>query len=207
MYQHRGIDMCRSQAHLLLACFAILLMPASVLASLPILDTCAECHGTDGMGQGIPMVPVIAAIPAEHIEDAIFAYQDGARRCANIPRMCETVATLSDSEVTELADYYAGKARVSSDQEFDKKLATEGALVHQTLCATCHLSPDSEDLANAVGIPLHGQRLDYLRYAIKAYLGGDREVQFKAMADALGELRPGDIDALVNYYSSYRPVP
>jgi len=198
--------MCRSNARLLLACFAALLLPVFVLASSPILETCAECHGTDGMGQGLPMVPVIAGIPVEHIEDAILAYVDGARRCVNVPRMCETVARLSESEVTEVAEYYAGKTRVSSGQEFDKDLAADGAQVYQHHCATCHLSPDSEDAAHAVGIPLHGQRLDYLRYAIEAYLGGDREVQFKAMADALGVLGPNDIEALVNYYASYRPV-
>jgi cytochrome c553 len=53
---------------------------------------------------------------------------------------------------------------------------------------------------------LHGQRADYLRYAIDAYISGDREVQFEAMGQELGELRPGDIDALVNFFSSYRPA-
>ncbi len=151
------------------------------------------------------MVPVIAGIPAEHIEDAILSYVDGARSCAHEPRMCETVAMLSESQVTEVADYYAGKERGSSGQEFDRDLAARGALLYQQHCALCHVSPDSEDAAYAVGIPLHGQRLDYLRYAIEAYLGGDREAQFEAMMHELRELRPDDVDALVNYFASYRP--
>ncbi len=199
-----GTDMCRSRTQLLLAYFAILILPASVLASPPTWDTCDECHGTDGMGKGDPMVPVIAGIPAEHIEEAIFAYVDGARRCVREPRMCETVAALSESEVAEVAAYYAGKERGSPGEEFDKDLAAEGAVLHQRHCSLCHLPPDHEDVAYAVGIPLHGQRSEYLRFAIEAYFAGDRESLLEAMADKIRNLEAGDLGVLVNYYSSYR---
>jgi len=43
-----------------------------------------------------------------------------------------------------------------------------------------------------------------LRYAIEAYFGGDREALVEKMAHAIRELKPGDLGALVNYYSSYR---
>jgi cytochrome c553 len=198
--------MRRSQTHLLLACFSILFLPVSAPASSPILETCAECHGVDGMGQGLAMVPLIAGIPAEHIEDAILSYVDGVRRCTHEPRMCETVASLSESEVAEVAEYYAGKTRGASAEESDGELAAQGERVYNEHCSACHVSPDSEEAAYAVGIPLHGQRADYLRYAIDAYISGDREVQFEAMGQELGELRPGDIDALVNFFSSYRPA-
>ncbi len=203
--------MNRSQVRLLLTYFALLMssvacsfMPGSVLASQPTLDTCIECHGSDGMGQGLAMVPVIAGMPAGHIEEAIFAYVDGARSCVREPRMCETVAALSESQVTEFAEYYAGQVRGSSREEFDKDLAAEGAVLHQRHCSLCHLPPDHEDVAYAVGIPLHGQRSEYLRYAIEAYLAGDRESLLDAMADEIGKLVPGDLGVLVNYYSSYR---
>lgn len=197
--------MCRFLPLLLRACIAGLLMPIPLFASTAILERCAECHGSDGMGQGLPMVPVIAGIPVDHIEDAIESYLLGARRCVNEPRMCDTVATLSESEVTEVAEYYAAMARGSSGQEFDQNLAARGELVYREYCANCHLSPESEDAPYAVGIPLHGQRLDYLRYAIEAYRTGDRKAQFKPMRDALGKLGSDDIEALVNYFASYRP--
>jgi cytochrome c553 len=141
--------------------------------------------------------------PAGHIEEAIFAYVDGARRCVREPRMCETVAELSESEVAEVAKHYAGMVRGSSREEFDKDLAAEGALLHRRHCSRCHLSPEDEDVADAVGIPLHGQRSEYLRYAIETYLSGDRESLLEEMAEQIGELVPGDLGVLVNYYSSY----
>lgn len=197
--------MCRSRTHRLLAYIALLILPAPVLAAPAIFDPCIECHGDDGMGDGKVMVPVLAGIPAGHIQEAIFAYVDGARRCVREPRMCETVAALSESEVAEVAEYYAGKPRGSSREAFDKDLAAEGALLHKRHCSRCHVSPDDEDVAEAVGIPLHGQRSEYLRFAIEAYLTGYRESLVEAMAEEIEKLVPGDLGVLVNYYSSYRP--
>jgi cytochrome c553 len=169
-----------------------------------VVQTCAECHGIDGMGLGSPMVPVIAGIPTGHIEEAIYAYVDGARNCVREPRMCETVAALSDSEVTDVAEYFAAQQRGSPREEFDPKLAAEGELLHQQHCSSCHLPPDHKNVADAIGFPLHGQRPEYLRYAIEAYFSGDREALLEAMAEQIRSLRPGDLGALVNYYSSYR---
>jgi len=74
------------------------------------------------MGQGFAMVPVIAGMPAAHIKEAIFAYVDGASHCVREPRMCETVAALSESQVTEFAEYYAGKERGSPGEQFDQDI-------------------------------------------------------------------------------------
>jgi cytochrome c553 len=196
--------MSRSRVHFLLVCFALLVLPMSVIAAPATVDKCAECHGVDGMGSGRAMVPVIAGIPAGHIEEAIYAYVDGARRCIREPRMCETVAALSEPEVTELAEYYAGLVRGSPQEEFNSDLAAEGEVLHQQFCSICHLPPDHEDVAQAVGIPLHGQRSEYLRFAIEAYFAGDRVALVQTMAERIQNLQAGDLGALVNYYSSYR---
>ena len=200
-----------SRPYLVLTYFTLLIspaacsiLPASVFASQSTLETCNECHGPDGMGGDNPMDPVIAGIPATHIEEAIFAYVDGARHCVREPRMCETVAGLADSKVAEFAEYYAGQVRGSSREEFDKDLAAEGAVLHERHCSRCHLPPDHEDVANAVGIPLHGQRSEYLRFAIETYFAGDRESLLETMADNILKLEDGDLTLLVNYYSSYR---
>ena len=196
--------MSLSRFHWFLVNFALLFLPVCVISAPPAVESCAECHGSDGMGQGRAMVPVIAGIPAGHIEEAIYAYVDGARRCVREPRMCETVAALSESDVTELAEYYAGLERSSPQEEFNRELAAEGELLHKQHCSICHLPPDDEGVDNAIGIPLHGQRSEYLRYAIEAYFAGDREALVQTMADRIQALQAGDLSALVNYYSSYR---
>ena len=196
--------MCRFRIAPLLLCLMFVTPPTSVLASNLTLEVCTDCHGTDGMGRSDPTYPVIAGMPAGHIEEAIFAYLDGARQCVSEPRMCEAVAALSESAVEEAAEYFAGQVRGPTHEEFDKELAAQGSILYQRHCAACHLPPHDENVASAIGIPLQGQRSDYIRFAIKAYLDGDREALLEAMAHELRELGEDDLDALVNYFSSYR---
>jgi len=187
-----------------------LIIALACLVALPLhaapasLEQCVECHGDDGMGHGKPMIPVIAGMPAEHIEEAIFAYVDGARRCTREPRMCEVVAALSEDEIFELADYFAAQTRASADEDFDASLAAEGEVLHQKHCSSCHVPPDDERVASALGIPLHGQRSEYLRYAIESYFSGDREALLPTMANRVLLLEPGDLGALIHYYASFR---
>lgn len=177
---------------------------APLLAGEPALQACFACHGADGMGRANPTIPVIAGIPAAHIEEAIYAYVDGARQCVREPRMCETVAALSEAEVSAVAKYFAGQVRTYNREDFDAELAAKGAVLHERHCGACHVPPHDEDVAYAIGIPLHGQRPDYIRYAIGAYFRGKREPLLDTMAHEIQQLDTGDFDALVNYYSSYR---
>lgn len=188
----------------LLSRLALLALAVALPASPSVLDSCTDCHGSDGMGRSDPMIPVIAGMPSGHIEEAIFAYIDGARRCVAEPRMCAAVARLSAPEVLEVADYFAAQQRGSPKEAFDPALAAVGARLHRQHCSTCHLPPHDDDVAYAVGIPLHGQRPGYIRYAINAYLDGDREALLEAMARQLQQLEPSDLEALVNHYASYQ---
>lgn len=190
------------RSRMLLFLLVSLTAPLAVAVEAP--EACIECHGVDGMGKADPMIPVIAGMPAAHIEEAIYAYIDGARRCVREPRMCETVAALSQAEVTAAAEYYAARVRNYNREPFDKELAAKGAVLHERHCGACHVPPDDEDVAYAIGIPLHGQRPDYIRYAIDAYFSGKREPLLDTMAHEIQQLEPADIDALVNYYASYR---
>ena len=187
-----------------LAGLAALLLSMPVPGAEPFLETCFDCHGADGMGKADPMYPVIAGIPAAHIEEAIYSYIDGARQCIREPRMCETVAALTESEVSAAAEYFSGLVREYNLEDFDAELAAKGAILHERHCGACHVPPHDEDAAYAIGIPLHGQRPDYIRYAIGAYFGGKREPLLDTMAHEIQQLDGDDFDALVNYYSSYR---
>ena len=184
--------------------FFLLLFTAPFVAAEEFLEACFGCHGADGMGKADPMIPVIAGMPAAHIEEAIYAYIDGARQCIREPRMCETVAALSEPEVSAAAEYFAAQVRNYNREEFDEELAAKGAMLHERHCGACHVPPHDEDVAYAIGIPLHGQRPDYIRYAIGAYFGGKREPLLDTMAHEIRQLEPADFDALVHYYSSYR---
>lgn len=181
----------------------MLLLSAGAVAAPAALEACRVCHDEDGSGVGKPFVPIIAGIPAVHIEEALYAYKDGARQCVKVPVMCDTAKILSDDDIAALAEHYGALQRYSHAATFDEGLAKQGEELHRHLCARCHLAPDDPDVDEALGIPLHGQRADYLQYALEAYLTGIRENLLPEMEEKISGLDDADVKALVNYYVSY----
>ncbi len=71
------------------------------------------------------------------------------------------------------------------------------------LCAACH---GETGHARMPGVPnLAGQRLDYLRDALKQYRDGRRNVP--VMRAAIGPLNAAELDALARWYSAQPPQP
>jgi len=176
----------------------------SAVAEPPgIVAACKSCHAEDGAGVGKQVVPIIAGMPAVHIEEALYAYKDGARQCLEEPVMCETTMLLTDEEIADLAEYYGALERPSLLVKTDAGLAALGEPVHRTLCGRCHVPPDDPDVADVLGPPLHGQREDYLRYALESYLSGTRENLLGEMEEKISLLDDGDVEALAHYYGSY----
>jgi len=178
-------------------------MAGTVQAAPAIVEACKACHAEDGAGVGKANVPIIAGMPAVHIEEALYAYKDGARQCLEEPVMCDTVVLLGDENIADLAEHYGALPRRSLDEPFDAELAAIGEKVHQKLCARCHLPPDNPDVDDMLGPPLHGQRSAYLSYALEAYLSGTRENLLPEMEEKILLLDEGDVAVLVNYYASY----
>jgi len=164
---------------------------------------CADCHGVDGLARENLDAPVIAGMPAAHIEEAIYAYRDGARQCRYEPLMCETVLHTSDERIADLAEHYSSQRRGHSNEPYDSDLAAKGEKIHAQYCSQCHVRPDDPEVADALGIPLHGQRGVYLRYALQSYKDGRRKNLLDAMGEKLKQVSSDDIEALVNYYASY----
>lgn len=179
------------------------LLPGFAAAEPALTTGCQDCHGADGLARENLDAPVIAGIPAAHIEEAIYAYRDGARQCRYEPLMCETVLHTSDERIADLAEHYAAQPRDSSKEAYDEALAAKGEQIHAKLCSQCHVKPDDPAAEDALGIPLHGQRGVYLRYALQSYLDGRRENLLDTMAEKLKRVDSNDIEALVNYYASY----
>jgi cytochrome c553 len=69
------------------------------------------------------------------------------------------------------------------------------------LCAACH---GETGLAQIPGAPnLAGQKLDYLREALKQYRDGRRNVPL--MRAAIGPMSDADLDELARWYSAQTP--
>ena len=163
------------------------------------LKMCVNCHGTDGRGTESD-VPIIAGIPAFVQEDALYAYLDGDRDCGSKPLMCKSVSRLSEDQIVELAEHFAALPYVPANEDFDESLAGVGKTLHMKNCAICHGRDEPGDAQASI---LHGQRKDYIRYALQQYAAGKRK-QLPAMEKKTTALSADDIEALLNYYASYQ---
>lgn len=160
---------------------------------------CAGCHGAEGLSKDAK-APNIAGQDYELQEDLLRAYRDGTSKCgAAQSMMCKIAAKLTDPQIEELAHLYSAKPFKAADQKFDAALAATGKGLHDKNCKGCHGSGPKDAQATI----LHGQWADYLRYAIGQY-AADARKQDPMMKAKLSKLSPADIDALVNYYASYR---
>ena len=187
-----------SMSAILVTALLCLCGPASADVS-GMLMLCGSCHGEDGMGVEAD-TPIIAGQPAAAQEDAMFAYIDGDRQCVTKPMMCKSAERLTEDQVIELAAHYAAMPYAAAGEEFDAALAEAGKAIHDRDCAICH----GADGPGEMGFPiLHGQRKDYLRYALQQYAAGTR-TQLPAMEKTVNALSSEDVEALANYYASYR---
>jgi len=184
-------------------------MPVSVMLLLIIPtwagahDICIACHGEDGLGID-SSIPTIAGVPASVQEDALYAYADGARKCVSNPMMCKIASKLTEDQIVEFAAHFAELPYKAAGEEFDAALAEAGQEIHKSNCAICHGADQPGEAEADMGASiLHGQRKDYLRYAMQQYIAGERE-QLPAMEKKIAALSADDVEALLNYYASYR---
>jgi len=161
---------------------------------------CKNCHGLDGKGAG-PAIPHLASQRANYLAAALKEYKLGKRTHSGLR---ELAAKLSESDIRNIAAYYAGQPPVAVDAaagaastspfEQGKKLA--GA------CVKCHGESGN---ATAKGTPsLAGQQPLYLVSAIYEYHRGDREKS--SMRSMLSDNDRLELESLAMYYASQTPV-
>lgn len=180
------------------AAWALLAAPSWLHAD-PMMDMCVSCHAEDGRGND-STVPIIAGIPAVVQEDALWAYADGQRSCGLAPMMCKIASRLTEEQIVQFAAHYAAMPYTPAGEEFDSTLAETGKSLHDSNCAICHGADDPGDAEASI---LHGQHIEYLRFAMQQYAAGERQ-QLPAMEKKMADLSDDDIEALLNYYASYR---
>ena len=87
---------------------AAVMMSGSALAADPA--QCAACHGQKGCNTTAPMYPKLAGQHKEYLVSSIQAYKAGQRQGGNAAVMQGMAAGLSDADIQQLAEYYAGQS-------------------------------------------------------------------------------------------------
>ena len=176
-----------------------------------MIENCNACHGKDGASTESD-IPIIGGLSPQYIIDSLVAYKAKDRPCTEVKfisgankgkasDMCAVSKDLAESDIDQLAEHYAGKPFVRAQQTFDPKLAATGKDLHERHCDKCHTEggslPDDDS-----GI-LAGQWMPYLKTSLEEYISGKRPTPEK-MKPKIEKLEQADLDALVNYYGSFK---
>lgn len=199
--------MSRKYASLVAVAMALALAPAAWSATPD--QACADCHGKDGASTESD-VPVIGGVSAAYLTDAMEAYRDSKRPCAETayragdkkrPKtdMCKIATKLSAEDTAAVVKDLAAEPFVRAKQKFDAAKAATGKKIHDTQCEKCH-SEGGSVADDDAGI-LAGQWMPYMKETFTQYTKGSRP-QPEKMKVKFNALKPDEQEALLHYYAS-----
>ena len=166
-------------------------------------NTCAGCHGTNGISNG-PASPSLAGIDYDYMVEAMKKFQAGERRSTIMTRIAKGY---DDADIEAMSKFFAEKKHVMASQKFDAEAAKRGKKLHQKYCKNCHGDTGiSEDTDDDSGV-LAGQWKPYLNYTFADYKAGEREMgkkmkkKFKSLRKKAGDKGVAD---LIEFYASQK---
>ncbi|MFJ4192697.1 c-type cytochrome [Pseudomonas sp. NPDC089534] len=167
-----------------------------------LTDVCTSCHGNGGRSLH-QRYPSLAGQPAPYLIGQLQQFADGQRRAPNMEPLAKT---LSESDIRQLADYFARQSP-PDNQSFrpDAGLLDAGKqLVTTRGCVACH----GQNLQGAAGFPrLAGQGVDYLRAQLDAFADGRRREPTGAMQAMAAALSADERKAIAHYLASANQPP
>lgn len=157
-------------------------------AGQAVTAPCAGCHADDGNNKD-PKTPRLAGLDAEYLVAAVEAYRSGDR-AHDVMR--EAVSALRESDIKDMAAYYASKE--------PKALPIRKPLTIEEWAARCDRCHGPAGRSKDPRFPiLAGQDETYLAKTLKLYHGGSRpSTAMQAMSFLMAE---SDIGKLAAYYA------
>ena len=178
----------------------------------PVTESCARCHGTDGLGRGNAAFPKLAGQRPEYLHQALEAYASGGRHSGI---MAPIAAGLAATDRRTLADYYAdlppGSPAADGDggshaAERGRSIALRGApSLGVPSCADCHGPADHP--RNPAYPSLAGQYAEYLVLQLELFRSRARGgSEFSPlMHHVVDGLEPQQIRDVAAYYAALDP--
>lgn len=185
--------LARSAAATTVALFIFAAHAADPEAGKAKAQICAACHGNEGNSTD-PAVPTLAGQPAQAIATQLFQFREGNRQN---PQMTPMAANLSNADMNNIADYFAGlKAAPPKHQTSAANAELGPQLTKKFNCTQCH----GPKLLGQQHIPrIAGQQPEYLRAQLKGFKASSRADLDGNMTSAAQALTDKDIDVLVDY--------
>ncbi|HXW07479.1 MAG TPA: c-type cytochrome [Vicinamibacterales bacterium] len=182
-----------------------------------IRESCARCHGADGLGRGTGAFPKLAGQRPAYLLASLEAYARGQRHSGI---MQPAAAPLDRDEMRQIAEYYSGldgggsalgslHAETRADtgaEDLGRRIATRG-LPDQLIppCIECH--GPGEQPRNPHYPRLAGQYAEYLELQLRLFKAGQRGGTSYAsiMHKVASRLSEDQMQAVASYLASTAP--
>jgi cytochrome c553 len=177
--------------------FAVLLPVAAQGADLEAgrrkAEACVACHGRSG-NSTIPARPSLAGQPPLYTFLQLIQFREKRR---TDPEMSPMAAGLSETDMQDLAAYFAAQTPVTASEGTDPDKAGAGQRVAEAHhCASCH----GPGLLGQEHIPrLAGLHYEYLLKQLRGFKAQTRADVDGSMTTAAQPLSDTDIDNLAHY--------
>lgn len=161
-------------------------------------NTCAGCHGTNGVSNG-PATPSLAGLSKNYLVEAMQAYKNDERNPTIMNRIAKGY---SDQEFELMGEFFSEQeVRSIGQQKYDNTKAKSGKKLHKKYCAGCH-SEGGTVTDDEAGL-LAGNAALFMKYSLVDFHDGSRDMP-RSMKRRIEQMLKRDakaFDKLVNYYS------
>lgn len=143
-------------------------------------NVCASCHAIDG-NSGVATYPRLAGQNPFYIENNVKAIRDGKRVEGSAKEMRDSIGSISDQDVRDVALYFSkqypksGEVNPKLDPENEGAKIFRGGIAARKVpaCMSCH-GPNGAGLPNEYP-RISGQHMGYVETQLKAYRDGVRK--------------------------------
>lgn len=210
--EHKEIDMVTKRVLITSTVISLFIVSCAWSAEpSKLVDACVSCHGLNGANTESD-VPNIGGYSQTYLLGTLDRFKNNLRPCSETnfrtgdkkgtkTNMCQIAKDLDDKDAEKIAEYFAAQKFVVIQQKFDPALAEKGKDIFRQNCIKCH-SIEGEIGNDDAGI-LAGQKSDYLSLQIEQFVAGTRPMM-KKMKPKLDRLDKADLDAVVQYLSSFK---
>jgi cytochrome c553 len=171
-----------------------------------LFETCAACHGKDGLGASDGTVPVIAGQHGSVLLKQLVDFRHDQRWDERMQHFTDRHHLATAQDVTDVAAYVAGLPRSAprNNAVGTGEYLQQGASVYFRVCEACHLPLGQGDLLH-FRPRLAGQHYQYLLKQLNDISTGNRPAMHPAHVERLRVLSPTERMGIADYLSRLSP--
>ncbi|QDV83416.1 c-type cytochrome [Planctomycetes bacterium TBK1r] len=175
-----------------------------------VIEQCAICHASDGMGRGSDRVPILAGQNEVYLRESLQAFAEGKRYSGVMEPIA---ARLSKREMSDASKWYASQT-MTSQGRFDlddESVQTGRRLISQhddtlkvAACSKCHGQENDPSYPVLAGQPAEYLNRQLALFRNRSRCGGGSGNLMHSIADALDKDQSQQI---ASYFASLRREP